>query len=306
MSRTARARSRSRSRRAVGAVGPLPALALGTVLIATATACVGASDTEGSADSESGLPAAVADSGTLRVGMSPDFPPMEYRDEETDEVIGVDIDLVNALAEELGVEAEIVEQPFDQLLNSVQTGRVDIVMSGLSDTVERQETVDFVDYFGSRGRIYTLQENAGRYAEPADTCGQTLAVSKKTDYFAQIQNYSQTNCVDQDRPAIDLLQTDSGSAARLQLEQGRADLAMQGQENLNFFEDQDPDQFETVLDPLESKPFGIVVKKGDEQMSGAILDGMNALVENGTYERILTEAGMEYAIITPALNGTTS
>lgn len=280
---------------------PLPVLAVGTVLLASAC---GGGDAATDDTSKSGLPAAVAQSGTLRVGMSPDFPPMEYRDEKAKKLTGVDVELANALAKQLGVKAEFVEQSFDQLLNSVQTGRVDIVMSGLSDTVERQKTVDFIDYFGSEGRFYSLQGDAAKYTEPTDACGKTLAVSKKTDYYQQAQDFDKKYCSGAGKPEIRLLPTDSGSAARLQLEQGRVDIALQGAENLAYFEKKDPSKFETILDPLESKPFGIVMKKDDSKMSGAILKAMNALVKDGTYERILTKSGMEYAVITPALNGT--
>ncbi|GHJ26905.1 MULTISPECIES: ABC transporter substrate-binding protein [Streptomyces] len=281
------------------ALRPVPALAVGTVLLTSA--CGG---TSASTSSDSDLPAAVAQSGTLRVGMSPDFPPMEYLDEKTQSIVGVDVKLVNALGRKLGVKVKIVQQSFDQLLNSVQTGRVDIVMSGLSDTAERQKTVDFVDYFASEGRFYTLQSDAGKFTKPADVCGKTLAVSKKTDYYEQVQKYDKQHCAGAGKSAVKLLPTDSGSAARLQLEQGRADVAVQGAENLAYFEKQDAGKYESVLGPLKSTPFGIVVKKGDSKMSGAILKAMKALVKDGTYKKILTGGGMDYAVTTPVLNGT--
>ncbi|MEV0490019.1 ABC transporter substrate-binding protein [Streptomyces atratus] len=281
---------------------PLPVLAIGTVLLASACGSGNAAGSDTAA--KSGLPAAVAQSGTLRVGMSPDFPPMEYLDEKTKKISGIDVQLAKALGKQLGVKVEFVQQSFDQLLNSVQTGRVDLVMSGLSDTAERQKTVDFIDYFGSQGRFYTRQKDAAKYKEAVDTCGKTLAVSKKTDYYQQAEDFSKKYCSGAGKPAITLLPTDSGSAARLQLEQGRVDIAVQGAENLAYFEKKDPSKFEAVLEPLESKPFGIVLKKGDSKMSDSVLKGMNALVKNGTYERILSEGGMKYAVITPALNGT--
>ncbi|MFF1687132.1 MULTISPECIES: ABC transporter substrate-binding protein [unclassified Streptomyces] len=283
------------------AIKPLPVLAVGTILLASA--CGGGNAASNDAAAKSGLPAAVAQSGTLRVGMSPDFPPMEYLDEKTKGVTGVDVQLANALGKQLGVKVQIVQQSFDQLLNSVQTGRVDLAMSGFSDTPERQKTVDFIDYFGSQGRFYTRQKDAPQYKKATDACGKTLAVSKKTDYYEQAQDFSKKNCSGAGKRPITLLPTDSGSAARLQLEQGRVDIAMQGAENLTYFEKKDPSKFETVLAPLQSTPFGIVMKKGDTKMSGAVLKAMNALVKDGTYQSILTKAGMKYAVITPALNG---
>jgi polar amino acid transport system substrate-binding protein len=266
------------------------------------TGCAGAATTD-TGKSDSDLPAAVAASGKLRVGISPAFPPMEYRDEKTNQIVGVDVDIANALAQELGVELEVVEQPFDQLINSVATGRVDIVISGISDTVERQKTVDFVDYFASHGRFYTLQERASEFTKPEDLCGKKVAVSKKTDYYLQVQDYDARHCSGNGLPKVELLPTDSGSAARLQLEQRRADVAVQGAENLAFFEKSDPTKFEPVLDQLASKPFGVVIKKGDKQMADAVHKGLTALVEKGTYKSILDKWGVSHGAMTPTVNG---
>ncbi|MEV6230889.1 ABC transporter substrate-binding protein [Saccharopolyspora shandongensis] len=264
--------------------------------------CAGGSTNTG-APNASGLPDVVAQSGTIRIGMSPDLPPMEFRDEATGQVVGVDVEIANAMAQQLGVKAEFVEQPFDQLLNSVATGRVDIVMSGLSDTTERQKTVDFVDYFLSRAQFYSLQDRAAEFTSPESLCGKKLAVSKKTDYYLMVQKYDAETCGGKGRPAIELLPTDSGSAARLQLEQRRADVAVQSGENLAFFEKKDPAKFETVLEPLPGKPFGVVVKKGDQQMAAAVQKALTAVVDNGSYQAILDKWGLGYGATRPVVNG---
>lgn len=266
------------------------------------TGCVGAATTE-TGKSNSDLPPAVAASGKLRLGISPAFPPMEYRDEKANDVVGVDVDIAKALAEELGVELEVVEQPFDQLINSVATGRVDFVMSGISDTVERQKTVDFIDYFASQGRFFTLEERVGEFTKPESLCGKKVAVSKKTDYYQQVQDFDAQHCSGKGLPKVELLPTDSGSAARLQLEQRRADVAVQGAENLAFFEKSDPAKFEPVLEPLAAKPFGIVIKKGDQQMIDALFKGLTELVDNGTYKSILDKWGVSHGAMMPTVNG---
>ena len=110
-------------------------------------------------------------SGVLTVGLSPDFPPMEYLDPNGDKLVGVDVDLANELGKRLGLKVNFVQQKFDQLINSVRTSRVDIVFSGLSDTVERQKTLDFVDYFKSAGRFYTTAGHESDFTKDTDACG---------------------------------------------------------------------------------------------------------------------------------------
>lgn len=249
-----------------------------------------------------GLPPSITEDKELKVGLSPDFPPMEYRDEKTNRVVGVDVDLARALGAALGLKVTFQEQKFDQLMNSVTTSRVDMVMSGISDTVDRQETVDFVDYFDTVGRFYTLPGRADDFRDGDDVCGRKLAVSKTTDYYGQALDYNKRYCTGKGRPAIRVLPTDSGAAARLQLEQKRADVAIQGGENLAFFDRTEPGRFKAVLDPIPAKPFAAVVKKDDKPMARLVLKGFRQIRADGTYQRILKKAGMSYGATAPTFN----
>ena len=252
-----------------------------------------------------GLLDLVRASGELRIGHSPDFPPMEYLDNSGNPV-GADVDLGRALAEQMGLKPVFVKQPFAQLINSVRTLRVDIVLSGLSDTAARQQTLDFVDYFGTRGRLYTLGSKASQFTSTDQVCGKTVAVSKSTDYFGQVQAFDKQYCGGAGKTAVSLLGTDSGAAARLQLQQGRADLAVQGEENLVFFRQKDPNAFTPVLDPLPAKPFGVAIKTGEPAMTEAVYRAFTELVRNGRYRQILDSWQLGYGAITPAINGVKS
>ncbi|MHC6223032.1 ABC transporter substrate-binding protein [Arthrobacter sp. MMS24-S77] len=269
------------------------------------TACVGGPAAAPSASAPAGLPQEIKDAGKLRIGLSPDFPPMEFRDNAKN-LAGLDIELQQKLGEALGVKVEVVESPFDQLINSAQTGRVDVVMSGISDTLERQKTADFVDYFKSQGRLYTSGSRAGEFTKQQDACGKKLAVSGKTDYFEQVKALSKTLCTDKGLPEISILPTDSGAAARLQIDQGRVDLAVQGAENLAYFDKTEPGKYKAVLDSLPAKPFGILAKKGNTQLVNAIQDALNKVKANGDYQKILDKWGLGYGSMTPEVNGVKS
>ena len=278
------------------------AVAMTAVAAFGLTACVGGAETTSEAGTgTTGLPQAIKDSGKLRVGLSPDFPPMEFR--EGDKLTGVDIDLQQKLGEILGVKIEVVESPFDQLINSAQTARVDVVMSGISDTLERQKTVDFVDYFKSQGRLYTSGAKAGEFTKQSDICGKKLAVSGKTDYFEQVKTLSKEVCTDKGLPELSILPTDSGAAARLQIEQGRVDLAAQGAENLAYFETTEPGKYAGVLDPLPAKPFGVLMQKGDTQLANAIKDAFAKMKESGDYQKILDKWNLGYGAMDAEING---
>lgn len=267
------------------------------------TGCVGGAETTADTSAgTTGLPQAIKDAGKIRIGLSPDFPPMEFRDSDK-KLAGVDIELQQKLGEALGVQVEVVESPFDQLINSVQTGRVDLVMSGISDTVERQKTADFVDYFKSQGRLYTSGTRAGEFKQEGDLCGKTLAVSGKTDYFEQVKTLSKTICTDKGLPELSILPTDSGAAARLQIDQGRVDLAAQGAENLAYFDKTAPGKYAAVLDPLPAKPFGILMQKDNTQLANAVKDALTKVTDSGDYQKILDKWGIGYGAMKPEING---
>ncbi|WP_417218158.1 ABC transporter substrate-binding protein [Arthrobacter sp.] len=281
----------------------LIALPLALAASIALSACVGG--TTSASESSEGLPADIAASGKLKVGLSANLPPMEFKD-ESGKYVGADVDLQQELGKALGVDIEIVESPFDQLINSAQTGRVDLVMSGMSDTAERQKTADFVDYFKSEGRLFTTGKRAKDFTAADDICGKKIAVSGKTDYYAQVEALGKTECTDKGKPAIELLSTDSGTAARLQIDQGRADLAAQSAENLAYFEQTDPGKYKNVLDPLPSKPLGILVKKGNDQLSNAVLKALQIMHEDGTYDDVLKKWDIDYGAMEPTINGATS
>ena len=75
----------------------------------------------------------------LRVGIAPDYPPLAFK--ENGNILGVEPDLARALAHQLGVELVLVETPWEDLVPSLQQGRIDVIMSGMSVTEERSRAV---------------------------------------------------------------------------------------------------------------------------------------------------------------------
>ncbi len=80
---------------------------------------------------------------TLKMGSSIDFAPYEYYDDETGEIVGIDVEIAQAVAEKLGYELEIQDMQFDSIIAAVVSGKVDFGMSGFTVTEERKQSVDF-------------------------------------------------------------------------------------------------------------------------------------------------------------------
>lgn len=91
----------------------------------------------------------IKEKGEIVMGTSADFPPFEWvviEDSEAKE-IGIDIDLAHLIAEKIGVELVIEDTSFDALIASVSSGRVDMVLAGMTYSEERAEQVDFSDIY---------------------------------------------------------------------------------------------------------------------------------------------------------------
>ena len=103
------------------------------------------------AQSDSPVLARIVKAGELRVGMSGDQPPLNFKS-NLGEMMGLEVDLARALAEVMGVKLVIVQKPFDELLGAVKAGEVDLVMSGMTITPARNLQVPFVGPYYLSGK----------------------------------------------------------------------------------------------------------------------------------------------------------
>lgn len=125
----------SRPVRRAGAVGAVLAL------VGMLAACGGSADA-GSSSADAADDLGLMTPGTLVVGMNLQFPPEMYLDDDN-QPAGYDVDLLNALADELGVELQIQNLDFNGLIPGLQSKQFDLVSVGLTATEERQQVVDF-------------------------------------------------------------------------------------------------------------------------------------------------------------------
>lgn len=125
----------------------------------------------------------IKEKGTLVVATSPDYAPFEFQTlvDGENQVVGSDIMLAQKIADELGVELEISSMNFDNVLNSVQNGKADLAIAGLSVSPERLEVFDFSDPYYQVGNVLLVQKaDAEKIATVADLDQLDLAVQKGT------------------------------------------------------------------------------------------------------------------------------
>ena len=235
------------------------------------------------------LPAAIKQRGTIIAAVIPNYPPLEMKNPQTGELTGFDIELGNAIAAKLGVRMQWQETSFEQMLAAVRTGRVDIILSGMSDLPARQETATFINYIRSGTQFFTQHSRAAEFPNREALCGKTVGASRRTSLPAEIKAFSDANCVAQGRPEIRYVGTEGSADARTQLRQGRIDAAMQGSETLPYIMGLEPNTFALVGEPTRYTLMGIATAKEAEELRQAIVGALKALIADGTYKQLLAK-----------------
>ena len=144
-----------------------PAAVLGVVLIAACGSSSSSSTSTSTGTSTSSttssastavaklVPASVKSKGTLTVAADASYAPNEFIGSDGHTVVGMDADLSNAIAAQMGLKANIVNATFDTIIPGLAAGKYDMGASSFTDTKERQKTVNFVDYFVAGTSFFT-------------------------------------------------------------------------------------------------------------------------------------------------------
>ena len=245
------------------------------------------------------VPERIKKAGKLVAATQPNYAPIAYKDPSTNQLMGFDIELGEAIAKELGLKIEWQETAFAQMISSLVTGRVDIVMAGMSDLPGRREQVDFVDYLKSGAQFYTSQANAATIKTPADLCGKKVGASRSTNWPAQIEEWSKQNCVAKGKPAITVVGTEGSIDARTQLKSGRLDGGVQGSETISYNQKLEPNTYVVLGAPFTESLMGIPTPKTDPQLRDAVKGALERLQKSGTYDQIAAKYGLSGNKLSP-------
>lgn len=243
------------------------------------------------------VPASLKEKGQITAAIVPNYPPMDFKDTSTNTLTGLDVDLGNALAERLGVKIIWQETAFEQMVSGLVTKRFDIILSGMTDTAERQKSVTFIDYFASGPQLYTLTKNT-ELNELTDLCGKKVGTSRRTTWPAEIAAWSKANCEAAGKPAVVVTGSEGSADARAQLRQGRLDAAMQGSETIPYLMSQEKDTYKPIGLAISKQFTGLGVSKSNPELAKALQEAMQGMVDDGTYGKILKKWELEQGAVT--------
>jgi polar amino acid transport system substrate-binding protein len=238
-----------------------------------------------------------AKGGAITAAIVPNYPPLEFKDPATAKLTGFDVELGEALAAKMGSSIKWEETSFDQMLSSLATGRVDIVLSGMSDLPARRDAVKFIDYLKTGPQFYVMKERTAEFASMAAVCGKKVGASRRTSFPSEIAAWSDANCVKAGKAPIVVTGTDGSADARTQLRQGRLDAAVQGGETLPYIMSQEANTYATLGKPFAFQYVGLAISRQNDALVGELGDALTKLIADGTYAKLAAKWGLqEFAV----------
>jgi glutamine transport system substrate-binding protein len=214
-----------------------------------------------------------------KVGIDVTYPPFEY--EEGGEYKGIDIDLMNAIAENQGFEIEYSPMDFGGIIPAMQANQLDVAIAGMSITEERKNVVDFSEPYFDAGVTLVVKAGNTSIKTPEDLKGKKVAVKKGTSGA----NYAMENA---DEIGFEVVQFNDSPAMFQEVANGNADALIEDYPVIAYAIAQSNLDLETVGERLNDDQYGIAVLKGENaDLLEKINKGLADLRESGKYDEII-------------------
>jgi polar amino acid transport system substrate-binding protein len=251
------------------------------------------------------VPADVKSSGSLSVAADATYAPDEFIASDGHTVIGMDADLAKAIAQLMGLTANVQNIPFDSIIPGLAAGKYNLGMSSFTDTKEREQTVDFVTYATAGTSFFVLADGGPAIASLDALCGHKVGAEKGTTQADDAAAQSK-KCTDAGKPAVSVSVFPDENGVNLALSSGRIDVAMADTPPADYAVKQSDGKFKLSGQSYGNAPYGIAMSK-DSGLQQPVLAAVKSLMADGTYKKILDYWGVsDDAISNPTINGATS
>ena len=239
------------------------------------TGCGGSKTADSSSDAQDSTTSTSADGGTLRMGTNATFPPYEFVGDDGN-VQGIDADIAAAIADKLGMKLEITDMEFDSLIPALQSDTIDVALAGMTVTPDRQENVDFSDFYAKGVQVIIVKDGSD-IASPDDLEGKSIGVQTGTtgDIYCT-DDYGQEN----------VKQFNNGPLAVAALVNGQIDCVVIDQEPAKNYVAANSGL--KILDTAYAdEDYAIAIKKGNTELLDKVNGALKELQDDGTVQSIV-------------------
>lgn len=215
------------------------------------------------------------------IGTDATYPPFEF--EKDGQYIGIDIDLIHAIAEEEGFEIELKPMNFKGIIPAIQANQIDAALAGISITEERQQIVDFSEPYYKAGLSMVVREDNGDIQSVEDLKGKVIAIKKGTTGAKMADELAE-------KYGAKVNYFDDSPSMYQEVANKNADLSIEDFPVVSYMLAQNTSaKFKIVGDRLNGDFYGIAVAKGNEELLKKINDGLKKLQDNGKYDEIINK-----------------
>ncbi|MCI5479694.1 MAG: basic amino acid ABC transporter substrate-binding protein [Lachnospiraceae bacterium] len=213
--------------------------------------------------------------GTLVMATNAEFPPYEYHD--NNEIVGIDVEIAQSIAEELGMTLQIEDMAFDSIILAVNSGKADIGVAGMTVTEDRLENVNFSDSYATAAQVVILKEDS-EIATVDDLAGKTIGVQLGTtgDIYAD------------DIEDATIERYNKGFEAVQALSQGKIDAVIIDREPAKVFVEEN-EGLKILDEEFTVEEYAIAIAKDNEELLEKVNGALAALKESGKLDEIIAK-----------------
>lgn len=214
----------------------------------------------------------------LKVGLSDDYAPMEFRD-ENNELVGFDIDFIKALSEQMGVEMEIVTTAWDGIFVGLNTEKYDMIISTTGITKERQESFNQSIPYLASGQVVVVNMDNESIKTVEDLAGKKIGV--------QIESTGDEAATKQSKEtAFEITRYDDIVAVFNDISSGRLDACVVDSLVAMEYVAKNKDSY--VLSPVQltNEPLAVTMKKGNDDLKKKVDAAIEEMRKNGKLKSI--------------------
>ncbi len=216
------------------------------------------------------------------VGTDAAYAPFESQNEKG-EIVGFDIDVVTAVAKKAGIEVKFVNTPWEGIFNTLTQGDRDLLVSSITITDERKQTMDFSSPYFDAAQLIAVKQNS-RIAKFDDLKKLKVGVQTGTtgdEVVSKLQGKTSTNIKRFESTPLALKELEAGGVDAVVADNGVV---------INYVTNNSGGKFKTVSDPaFAPEQYGLAVKKGNAELLAKLNKGLADIKADGSYDQIFTK-----------------
>jgi polar amino acid transport system substrate-binding protein len=222
----------------------------------------------------------IQEQGYFTVGLDDAFPPMGFREEGTNDIVGFDIDLAKEAASRMGVDVKFKPVVWDTVIETLNIGDIDAIWNGCTITQPRLEQINFTKPYVADHQIIVVQKGSA-ITSKADLAGKTIGLQAGSSAKEAVQKDAATF-----ESFGDLVEFTSNDEALLDLSAGRMDAVVVDEVVGRYYIAKKPDTYTVLTEHFGEEEFGVGVRKSDEAFLAELNKALDAMKADGTAAEI--------------------